>query len=123
MFDQFKQMGQLAALLKDRDKLEAAARRVKDELERTRVEGSAGGGAARAVATGTLAVESVRIEPALAAGLAADEAHREQAERLIAEAVNDALAKARERAQELVTEEARELGLEQYVPQLRKLLP
>ena len=122
MFDQFKTMGALAGLMKDRDRLQAAADRVKERLESTEVTGEAGGGAARAVVTAAARVVSVHVEPALAVGFG-DETSRVMAEGLIAEAVNDGLAKAREAAQRIVEAEAEELGLGEMLPTLRGLLP
>jgi DNA-binding protein YbaB len=122
MFDQFKAMGALAGLLKDKDKVKATADRVREKLEATRVEGSAGGGAVRATVNGTARVLFVHVEPALGAGFG-DEQSRGMAEALIAEAVNDGLRRAREAAQAIVEEEAHEMGLADMIPGLRNFLP
>lgn len=122
MLDQFKMMGALAGLLKDKEKVQETAERVREKLDATRVEGSAGGGAVRATVTGSARVESVRVDPALGAGFADDES-RALAESLIAEAVNDGLRKAREAAQAIVEEEAQEMGLADMIPGLRNILP
>jgi hypothetical protein len=122
MFNNFKAMGAVASLLKDRERLEATANRVRSRLEETRVEGESGGGAVRAVVSGTARVHAVHVEPAVGAGFGSEES-RGMAERLIADAVNDGLEKARAAAQAIVEEEAQELGLEDLLPDLRKLLP
>lgn len=111
MFDSLKAMGTLGALMKNKDKIAEAAKRVKDELARLRVEGVAGGSVVRAVASGEMKILSIDISPALGAGLGASDADRAMASALIAEAVNEALAKARDRAQEMIRREAQALGL------------
>lgn len=122
MLDQFKAMGAIAGLLKDKDKVKAASDRVRAKLEATRVEGSAGGGAVRATVTGTAKVLRVSIDPAIGAGFASEES-REFAEALVAEAVNDGLLKAREAAQTIVEAEAQEMGLSDMIPGLKNFLP
>ena len=111
MFDQMRAMGALTSLMKDRQKLTDAAARVKERLEEARVEGSAGEGAIVVAMSGTMRVVSVHIEPAMAAAFSADEASRLLAQDLIAQATNDAMAKAQALARETVAEEARALGL------------
>lgn len=122
MFDQFKAMGALAGVFKDKEKLKATADRVRAQLEATEVVGSAGGGAVRARVSGTAKVLSVHVEPALGAGLA-DETSKAMAEALIAEAVNDGLRLARDAAAAIVEEEASEMGLADMIPGLRNLMP
>ena len=122
MFDQFKAMGAIAGLMKDTDRLKDAAERVKNQLESTEVTGEAGGGAVRVVVSGSACVLSVCVEPALAAGFG-DESSRAMAEGLIAEAVNDALARARVAGQKVVEREAEAMGLGDILPDLRGLLP
>lgn len=122
MLDQFKAMGAIAGLLKDKDKVKSASDRVRAKLEATRVEGSAGGGAVRATVTGTAKVLGVSIDPAIGAGFAHDES-KHLAESLVAEAVNDGLMKAREAAQAIVEAEAHEMGLADMIPGLKNFLP
>lgn len=128
MFDQMKAMGAVAGLLKNRDKLEAAGREFEDKLDRIRVTGVAGGSAVRVTVTGQLQVTEVFIDPAVIAGVNADEnvgdgtgTGRELAQQLVMDATNDALARARV----LIAEEARraadELGLP-ALPGLEKML-
>ncbi len=128
MLDSFKVMGALAALMRNKDKLEESARRVKDAMERTTCEGSAGGGAVRAVVRAQMKIESIELDPALSAGLAEGGESKTMAESLIAEAVNDGLDKAKLAARAIVEEEARALGLPDVselgsIPGLRGLLP
>ncbi len=111
MFGDLKAMGQIAHLIKDRKKLEQAGERIKKKLADTVVTGEAGGGAVRAQVTGRLEVHRIELQPSLIAGLKGDPQSREMAERLIREAVNDGLEKARNTAAELVETEADELGL------------
>ncbi|MEM1184387.1 MAG: YbaB/EbfC family nucleoid-associated protein [Planctomycetota bacterium] len=118
-----KMMGKLASLLKNKSKLEAAAQDIKAQLESLRVEGQAGNGAVRAVATGSMKIESVRIDPALAAGLMTED--RAMAEGLVTHAVNDALIRAQEAARQIVQRHADELGLGDLADMgpLKNLLP
>lgn len=111
MFDNLKTLGALSALMKNKDKLAESAQRVRLELEQTRVNGDSGGGLVRAVASGDLRLVSIDIAPTLGAGIAASESDRAMASALIVEAVNEALAKARDKAQEVVKREADALGL------------
>lgn len=110
MFDQLKMAGALAGLLKNKDNLRAAGERIRARLKDVRAGAAAGGGAVRATATGELRIESIHIEPALAAGLA-DPANRSYAEQLITEAVNNALDQAKALAQREAAKEAEALGL------------
>lgn len=118
----FKTMGAIAGLLKNRDKIEAAAQRIKEQLVATEVTGEAAGGAVRAVVGGDLKVRSINLEPAVTQGLGADDASRQMAQSLIIEAVNDGMTKAQHAARDIVQREATELGLPQ-LPQLTGLLP
>ena len=111
MFDQMRALGAITSLLKDKQKLADAATRVKSRLEETRVQGEAGAGAIAVVVSGSMKVISVRIEPAMATAFSADDRSREMAEDLIAQATNEAMAKAQDAAREIIGEEARELGL------------
>ncbi|MEQ9096977.1 MAG: YbaB/EbfC family nucleoid-associated protein [Phycisphaerales bacterium] len=111
MFDQMRALGALTSLMKDRQKLTDAAARVKERLEAARVQGSAGEGAIIVTMSGAMKVVSVHIEPAMATAFSADQASQLLAQDLIAQATNDAMAKAQSLARETVAEEARELGL------------
>lgn len=111
MFDQMRALGAITSLMKDRQKLTDAAARVKDRLDSARVQGTAGEGAIVVTMSGAMKVVSVHIGPAMASAFSADEASRLLAQDLIAQATNDAMAKAQAVARETIAEEAKELGL------------
>jgi DNA-binding YbaB/EbfC family protein len=106
-----KSMGKVAALLKNKDKIKQAAEDTKAHLEALRVEGEAGGGAVRVTVSGAMRVESVRIDPAVATGLAGSPDDRAMAEALVTHATNDALARAQEAAKQAIERTAQDLGL------------
>ncbi|MEL6328376.1 MAG: YbaB/EbfC family nucleoid-associated protein [Planctomycetota bacterium] len=110
MFDQFKQLGAVAGLLKNQDQLRETAERVKEELHALRLEGESGGGAVRVTVNGRLDVLAVELQPALASGMTG-EAERERAQLLIVEATNAALLKAQEAAKKAIAREAEALGI------------
>lgn len=116
MFDSMKNLGALAGLMKNQDKLKAAGERVRTKMEGTRVTGEAGAGAARAIVTGTLKVVSVELAPGLVMGMAADNKTRELASTLIAEAVNNALIQAQLKMKEAIDVEAKDLGIDGLIP-------
>lgn len=110
MFEHLKMAGALAGLMKNKDALREASERIRRRLAEARATGSAGGGAVQATASGEMRIVSIRIEPALAAGLS-DPANHALAEQLIAEAVNNALDQAKGMAQSIAVKEADALGL------------
>ncbi len=125
MFD-MKSMGKIANLIKNKGKIEQAARDVKAHLDTLRVEGQAGNGAVRVTVTGAMKVESVRIDPALAAGLVTND--KSMAEGLITHAVNDGMNKAQEAARLAIEHKMGELGLGDLgdldaLKSLQKMLP
>ena len=111
MFDKIKAMGAMAALLKDKERLRESAQRIKLRAAEVRAEGEAGGGAVRATVDGTMKVLKVEMQPALVAGMAADEKTRELAGTLIADAVNAAGKTAQEAMKVIMAKEAKEMGL------------
>lgn len=121
MFDQLKSMGAIAGLLKDKERMRAIGEQVKAALDEARVEGSAGGGAVRVLMTGRMQVVNVQVDPAMCAGMAADEQSRSMAESLITEATNDAIEKAQRVAHQEVNRVAEELGLPE-MPGIEKFL-
>ena len=78
--------------LKQAQQLQRQMARVQEDLEAATVEGSAGGGVVRAVVTGKMRLESIHIDPEVAAEDVA------MLEDLVAAAVNDALERAQEMA-------------------------
>ncbi len=122
MFDQFKMMGAVAGLLKNREGIKAAGDRIQARLDELRIEGESEGGLARAVVTGKMEVVSITVSEALASGLGSC-ADRSLAEGLIAEAVNDALRQAQVAVTAAIDEEGESLGLPGLGEQLGQILP
>jgi DNA-binding protein YbaB len=122
MFDNIKGMAALAGLMKNQDKLKAAADRVKARMHAARLTAEAGGGAARVTVDGTMRVLDVTLSPALIVGMASDAQTQVLAGSLIAEATNAAIALAQGRMKEAMDAEARELGLEGMLPDFGKML-
>ncbi len=116
MFDQMKQMGALAGLLRNKDKLRAISEEAQERIGKVRARGESGGGAVRVTVNGRMQVEEVHLEPALVAGLRHDEGEggKRMAESLIAEATNHALIA----AQQLVQREIKDLAQEHDLPDL-----
>ncbi len=121
MLDKFKAMGAMAALMKDKERLREASQRVQRRAEEARVEGQAGAGAVRAVCNAKLRVLEIEVSPALLSAGADDDA-RHMAQDLIAQATNDAMERAQRVMQEIIREEATELGLEDLAGDLSGLL-
>lgn len=108
MLDQLKAVGALAGLLKDRDKLQKMGERIQARLEQVRAAGSAQGGAVTAVVTGRMRVVSIDLGARAALASPAD---RALTQKMIADAINDALAKAELLAKDAALEEAKANGL------------
>ena len=122
MFDKLKQASQLAGMLKDLPKLQATMEEVRARLANTKVEGSAGGGAVRAVAFCDIRIDTVTLEPSVFRGIAnGSSSDQEYANRMVAEAVNDALQRARARMAEEIGRAARESGIDLPPHLLEKL--
>lgn len=119
MFDQFKAMGALAGLMKNREKIKEAGERMQRTLEAARIVGQSGAGLVRVEVTGRLRVENIEIDPSVARNMG-DEEGRRQAQILIAEATNDALRAAEGVIQQETQRMARELGVED-MPGMDKL--
>ena len=123
MFDKLKQASQMAGMLKDIPKLKAKLDEVRERLATTKVEGSAGGGAVRAVAFCDIRIESVTLDPAVFRGIAnGSEADQAYANRMVAEAVNDALNRARVRVAEELGNAAKDAGVDLPQHLLEKFL-
>ncbi len=122
MFDKLKAMGQMAALLKDKDKIKEITGRVKARAAEVRAIGESGAGAVRVTADGQMRVLKVEMQPALVAGMAADERTRELAGTLIADAVNDAIRIAQASMKVVLEREAKELGLPELPGDLAGML-
>lgn len=87
----FKGLGDIAQLMKQAGDMKARMGEIKHRISAIRVQGQAGNGAVIVEATGDQQVLNCRIDPSR---LVPGESH--SVETLIVEAVNDALAKARE---------------------------
>lgn len=113
MFDGLKSMAGLAGLMRDLPKLKARMEKIKDDLSRITVQAETGGGAVRATANGQLRLVALHVDPPLIASLvdSSNPDDRTMAEDLIVGAVNAALAKARERAEQELAGAAQELNL------------
>ena len=113
MFDSLKGMAGLAGLLKDLPRIKAKMEQVKQRLGEQTVSAQTGGGAVQVTANGLLRVVSLELDQSLLRGLVdpANPDDRALAEDLIVGAVNTALAKAREMAQQQLVAAADELGV------------
>ena len=113
MFDNLKGMAGLAGIMKDLPRIKQKMDEVKDRLSELTVEAETGGGAVRAVADGQMRLVKLETDPALLKGLidSSDPDDIAMAQDLIVGAVNAALTKAREMAQEQLANAAAELGL------------
>jgi nucleoid-associated protein EbfC len=102
----FKELGQLAGLMKNAGKIREEMQKLQQRLGQLTAEGGAGGGMVKATASGSLEITSCRIS---------DECmklnDREMLEDLIRAAVNQALAKARQLAAEETSKMATGLGM------------
>jgi DNA-binding protein YbaB len=122
VFDNLKAMSALAGLMKNQDKLKAAADRVRGRMNALRLTAEAGGGAARVTVDGSMRVLDVVLSPALVMGMASDAKTQSLAGSLIAEATNAAIALAQTKMKEAMEAEARELGLDGIMPDLGRLI-
>jgi len=112
MLNKLKAAQTVASLMKNKDKLQDTASRVKHALERMKVERDAGGGAVRVTVTGTMRVLKVELSEPLVAGMNTDAKTRELAGDLIVQATNNALHAAQQEAKELISKELEGLGIE-----------
>lgn len=111
MFDKLKAVQAIGSLMKNKEQLAQAGDRIKSKVDAMRIEGSAGGGACRAVVNGKMKLLDLTLDPALLSGMAIDEKTRDLATSLIKDAINDATHRAQQQVQELISKEAEELGL------------
>ncbi|NND44582.1 MAG: YbaB/EbfC family nucleoid-associated protein [Xanthomonadales bacterium] len=85
--------GNLAGLMQQAQKMQQDMQRAQEELAKLEVTGQAGGGMVEVVMNGKHAVRKVRVDPSLADDV-------EMLEDLVAAAVNDAVNRVAETAQE-----------------------
>jgi DNA-binding protein YbaB len=107
MFEALRMAGALTGLMQNREKLTKAMEQVKAELGQKRIDGTDPGRMVRVVVSGHLQVTEVKITPGVVGQASAGPA----LERAVAEATNDALAKAFVVIGERVSKEAEALGL------------
>lgn len=125
MFDQLKGMAGLAGIMKDLPRIKQKMEEVKQRLGEITVDAETGGGAVRATVDGQLNLVRLDIDDAMLSGLVdvANPEDRDMAQDLIVGAVNAAMAKAREAAQQEIQSAAEELGLPIPTGGLGGLLP
>lgn len=121
MFDQIKAMGALAGLMKNKDKIQDSIRTFQASLEGMSATGTAGSGAVRATVNGKMKVLSVQIDPNVASGMGRDAGGRAMGEKLIVEALNDALETVQGMVRDEANRQAKGLGLPE-LPGLEGLL-
>jgi DNA-binding YbaB/EbfC family protein len=106
MFDFFKNMGQMADLLRHLPRIQEAMNQLQQRLGQVTAEGDAGAGMVKVKANGRMEIVSCKLS---------DEAlrlqDRELLEELIRSAVNQALSRVREQASVQAGQMAAELGL------------
>lgn len=117
MFDTFRAAGALAGLMKNKEALREAGERIRRSLEELRCTGHGGEGRVRVTVSGKMRVLAVEIDPPLLAEPGA----RESIEGFVREAANSAMEQAQSKAQEVVAEEARQLGLPE-MPGIERML-
>ncbi len=96
----------LVKMMKQAQELQGKVAALQEELAAAEIEGSAGGGMVKAVSDGRHRLKRLTIDPALTAP-----GEREVLEDLICAAVNDARAKAEERARQEMAKLTGGLGL------------
>ena len=87
-------MKDLQKMMREAQKMAAEVQKAQAELAEVEVEGSAGGGAVKVVATGDQRIVSVTLDPELLSDLDADDI--EMVGDTVTAAVNDALTKAKD---------------------------
>lgn len=113
----FKQLGQIASLMKQAQEMQGRMQEMKEKLGRLKVEGSAGGGMVTVEMNGHQQLLGCRIDQPLF-----DSQDREMVEDLVVSAVNQALDRARQAAAQEMGNLAGGLnvpGLEDALSQLR----
>ncbi len=108
MFDQMKNLKQLASLLGNAEQIKERMEQVQAELAKKTVEADAGAGAVRVVVNGRFEVVKLSLDPSMLAALTDESAdaadNKALVEDLIAAAVNEGLRRAQEMAkQEMMT--------------------
>lgn len=102
MFDQMKNLKNLAGMLGNAGELKERFEKLQADLEQRRIEADAGAGAVRVTVNGKFEMISIEIDPAMLTSLVGEpgEADKEMVEELIRSATNAAMEKARETVQQ-----------------------
>ena len=103
----FGQMGQLMSLLGKTDKIKEEFAKLLERLDRTTVEGQAGGGMVTVTVTGKFNVKSVRLS---------DEALALKDKEMLEDLIAAAIAQAVEKAKKTMADEARKAAAEAGLP-------
>ena|SRR5687768_9218507 len=113
MFEGLKNMAGMAGLMRDLPKIKARMDQVKQDLSNITVEAETGGGAVRVTANGQLRIIGLQVDQPLISALvdSSNADDRAMAEDLIIGAVNAALEKSRQRAEQELAAVAQDLNL------------
>ncbi len=109
MFDQFKAVGALANLMRNKEGVQNAVKRVQDGLEAKRIMGEGGGGAVKVTMNGRMRVLEISIDPNMFK--AGDAASLKMANQIVTDAVNTAISRAQEIVAKEISREAEAMGL------------
>lgn len=114
MFDQLKNMKQLAGLMGNLGDIRERMEQVQSELGEKTVEAEAGAGAVRVVMNGRFEVVAVHVDSAMVSVLAGvgTDADRAMVEELIASAMNAAVVQVQELLKQTLGEAAMGMGIE-----------
>jgi len=109
MFENLKAAGALANLMRNKDGLQSAVKRVQDGLEAKRIMCESGGGAVKVTVNGRMKVIDVSIDPALYKS--SDGASLSMANQIVVDAMNKAISQAQQVAAKEISREAEAMGL------------
>tara|TARA_R110002111_G_scaffold86259_2_gene135296 strand:+ start:30 stop:404 length:375 start_codon:yes stop_codon:yes gene_type:complete len=105
MFDQMKNLKQLAGLLGNAGEMREKMQQMQDELGKMTAEADAGAGAVRVVVNGKMQVVKVELDRAMITALAGEgsDADKQMIEELIVSATNEAFSRVQELARQEMT--------------------
>jgi len=120
MFDQMKNMKQLAGMLGNAGEMREKMQQMQEELGKMTAEADAGAGAVRVVVNGKMQVLNVELDRAMITALAGEgsDADKQMIEELIVSATNEAFS----RVQELARQEMAKLTGGMDLPGLEGLM-
>ncbi len=111
MFDNLKMMGAVASLMKNKDKIAAAMKRVQTNLEDRRITVNAPDSSVQVVMNAKSKIESITFAPESLAAAASDPIAKERLERTLIGAISAAQARVVEILKSEVDREAKDLGI------------